>query len=421
MRKPIGYWTKEKVHEVALKCKTRNEFKDGGPDKEGSRPYSLARRNNWLEEVCSHMLEIKKPKGYWTEQTAREAALKCESRTEFRKKYAKAYYLATDLGILKECCSHMKVKANKMKRLVYAFEFPKTNTAYIGITWNAEERFHRHTTQAKSPVFKHIEAKDSNFIFKKLTRRIKVENVIKKEKYFIEKYIEEGWNLLNKKLEGGQLGSPERKWTREKVIEEAKKYKTQKEFREKGGGAKNAASFYKISDEELFGHMPNLGLLCKPNGYWTEEKILEDAKKYSTPKEWQEASKSAVAKATILKIYQKATAHMYKGARNGNTKTGIFKPELGVGRKKPKTEENGWTKEKRKETWGMPMSKNPNWKGGVFVNKPRKEYMHESYLKDKGKRQKKYRERRNYHLENDYYHPYYNVKGKIHNGPPYTK
>ena len=71
--------------------------------------------------------------------------------------------------------------------------------------------------------------------------------------------------------------------------------------------------FYKISDEELFGHMPNLGLLSKPNGYWTEEKILEDAKKYSTPKEWQEASKSAVAKAAILKIYQKATAHMDKG------------------------------------------------------------------------------------------------------------
>ena len=112
---------------------------------------------------------------------------------------------------------------------------------------------------------------------------------------------------------------------------------------------------------------------------------------------------------------------MYKGARNGNTNTGIFKPELGVGRKKPKTEENGWTKEKRKETWGMPMSKNPNWKGGVYANKPRKEYLHERYLKEKDKRAKKYRERRNYHLENDYYHPYYNVKGKIHNGPPYTK
>ena len=69
MRKPI--WTKEKVHEVALKCKTRNEFKDGGPDKEGSSPYTVARINNWLEEVCSHMFEIKKPKGYWTEQTAR--------------------------------------------------------------------------------------------------------------------------------------------------------------------------------------------------------------------------------------------------------------------------------------------------------------------------------------------------------------
>ena len=78
----------------------------------------------------------------------------------------------------------MKVKANKMKRLVYAFEFPKTNTAYIGITWNAEERFHSHTTQAKSPVFKHIEAKDSNFIFKKINKKNKSRECHKKEKIF---------------------------------------------------------------------------------------------------------------------------------------------------------------------------------------------------------------------------------------------
>jgi hypothetical protein len=44
-RQPSGYWTKEKVREVALKCKNRSEF-----SKVQSSAYNVALRNGWLDE-----------------------------------------------------------------------------------------------------------------------------------------------------------------------------------------------------------------------------------------------------------------------------------------------------------------------------------------------------------------------------------
>ena len=66
-------------------------------------------------------------------------------------------------------------------------------------------------------------------------------------------------------------------WTETKILEEAKKYKTLKEFREKANGAYSAASklkiIYKLYSLAIFESMPN---------FWTKEKCFEEAKKYNT-------------------------------------------------------------------------------------------------------------------------------------------
>jgi len=49
IRKPTGYWTKERCHDEALKYNTRNEFK------KNSTSYQRAIANNWLNDICSHM------------------------------------------------------------------------------------------------------------------------------------------------------------------------------------------------------------------------------------------------------------------------------------------------------------------------------------------------------------------------------
>lgn len=54
-RKPMGYWTKEKCHKEALKYNTRGEFNE-----KSKGAYLFAYRNNWLDDICSHMKSPKK-------------------------------------------------------------------------------------------------------------------------------------------------------------------------------------------------------------------------------------------------------------------------------------------------------------------------------------------------------------------------
>ena len=52
-------WTKEEVHEEALKYKTRTEFARTSNTKGANKAYQAASHNGWLDEVCSHMVVAK--------------------------------------------------------------------------------------------------------------------------------------------------------------------------------------------------------------------------------------------------------------------------------------------------------------------------------------------------------------------------
>jgi len=50
--------------------------------------------------------------------------------------------------------------------------------------------------------------------------------------------------------------------------------------------------------------------LRKPNGYWTKEKCLVIAKKYTSRKEWRRNDKSSWNAANRLNCYEECTEHM---------------------------------------------------------------------------------------------------------------
>lgn len=79
------------------------------------------------------------------------------------------------------------------------------------------------------------------------------------------------------------------KWTFEKVTEEALKYKTRKEFQVNSRGAYGAATTNKWL-EIVCKHMVTFS---KPKGYWTLEVAIQEAKKYKTKKEFKENCISA--------------------------------------------------------------------------------------------------------------------------------
>jgi hypothetical protein len=74
--------TKELCKEKALLCRTRKEFK-----KIYIHEFSAAYKNNWLEDICKHMVRELK----WYKETCYNASLNCKGRLDFKKKYKGAY------------------------------------------------------------------------------------------------------------------------------------------------------------------------------------------------------------------------------------------------------------------------------------------------------------------------------------------
>jgi hypothetical protein len=78
-------------------------------------------------------------------------------------------------------------------------------------------------------------------------------------------------------------------WTKERCLEIAKKYSSKKEWSD------NNRTSLVISHlngwvNECTEHMKQLK---NPSGYWTKERCLEEAKKYKTKKEWHDKTPSS--------------------------------------------------------------------------------------------------------------------------------
>ena len=124
-----------------------------------------------------------------------------------------------------------------------------------------------------------------------------------------------------------------RKWTKEVVINNAKKFKTIKEWTNNFSGAYDAA-FNKGWLKEATAHMVRpawTGLRI-----WTKEKILEDAKKFKHRVRWGEKSGGAYSAAQKMGILKLATKHMTRPSTKG----------VNLGRRSP----NKWTDELLKKS-----------------------------------------------------------------------
>lgn len=88
-------YTYEYCLSLARQCKTLYDFHN----LENKVPYITACEKGWISEY-TWLMRQKKEKGYWTEETCKEAALQCNTRTEFVKKYISAYNTARKNGWL---------------------------------------------------------------------------------------------------------------------------------------------------------------------------------------------------------------------------------------------------------------------------------------------------------------------------------
>ena len=150
MRKPNGYWTKEKCAEEILKYETIADFR-----KNSIEVYRIVHYYNW-SDLLSGLKYKKHLKGYWSKERCKEEAVKYKTRSELKLNCNSAYLTTHNNGWIDEICSHMVINNGLSKRCIYVYEF-SDNYAYIGLTYNLENRNKRHLVDTRSSVYKHIE------------------------------------------------------------------------------------------------------------------------------------------------------------------------------------------------------------------------------------------------------------------------
>ena len=109
VKRPSGFWTKDKCKEEASKYESKKEFLDNC-----TSAYQVSRSKGWLVEICSHMSEGRQPKGYWTKERCALEAQKYHSRVEFIEQSNSAYQIARREGWLDEIC-HFRDNKQKSK------------------------------------------------------------------------------------------------------------------------------------------------------------------------------------------------------------------------------------------------------------------------------------------------------------------
>ncbi len=136
----------------------------------------------------------------------------------------------------------MEYLGNLFKRLVYVYEFPD-KSVYVGLTMNKSERDRTHKKEgSKSAVLKHIKETGFNPEYKVISDDyIDASDAQNLENCTIEKYRNEGWNILNKAKAGGLGGRCLVNWTLEKTQIEALKYDTLTKFADGSRTAFNTA------------------------------------------------------------------------------------------------------------------------------------------------------------------------------------
>jgi predicted GIY-YIG superfamily endonuclease len=215
-------WTEDELRKEASKYEVYSDFINLSPS-----AYQIAKKKKspeFLEDITKHMIKTTR----WTDDALENEATKYKTRGEFQKNSPVAYTTALRRGILDDICSHMERAGSKYLRYIYAYEFPD-NSVYVGLTYNLDERHRAHMNSPTSSVNLHIQTTGLKPIRKTVSELLDSQEASKVETRILDEYEKKGWTVLNR-AKTGVLGGSTLFWTEDKIIDEIKKYKTLNEF-----------------------------------------------------------------------------------------------------------------------------------------------------------------------------------------------
>lgn len=295
-------WNYEACYKIAQGCEKIVDFK-----RKNQVAYNVARKEGWIKDYTWFMptkevRHLPRPnRRIWTFEKCYELAKECETLSEFEHKYhacactSRKYGWTDSFTWLKRVNEIRKVNYDN----VYVYLFKNNHAVYVGRTLHPNKRDATHRKSDKSTVYQFatrygIDIPPMKILESGLTLR----EGARLEDFYRRKYESEGWDVLNKRSTGvksSSVGSMRIKWTRESCYNEAKKYHTIKDFMNGNESAYKVASINKWTEDYTW-----LERAVRPNGYWTKERCLEEAKKYKNSHQFQHGSKAAYSKAYLM-------------------------------------------------------------------------------------------------------------------------
>jgi len=259
VQKPKKLWTDDEIRQEAQKYDSVSDFR-----KYSKNAMDAAINHGIYDEVSAHMKRVGTK---WTKQMVWDEALKYQTRSEFMNGNYAAYQAAHSKGWWDDVTSHMVRLGNLHNRLVYVYEFPD-NSVYVGLTMNKQDRNLRHRTKEKSAVYQHIKKTNLEPIMKVVSDDyIDAEDARNLEHCTIQKYKNDGWNVLNKAEAGGLGGRCIKMYTKEQAQQEALKYQTPTQFMEK------SSSIYRQAKKN--GWLPEITQHMIKKTKWTKDMIID--------------------------------------------------------------------------------------------------------------------------------------------------
>ena len=214
--------------------------------------YKQARDNNWLAELGIE--ENKHEDGYWTEERVWEVAKLYTNKTDFAKYEPVARSWASKYGLLDKMTwmrsPTYDERRDKHDSEVYAFVDEVKKVAYVGLSIDTKVRKRSHRNDKKSAVKKFFGKKSPEPIV--LKSQLTIDESTYWEDYYKKEYLNKGYSLLNVARTGlgtGSIGGVSKWSSKEDVFEESHKYHSRTEFKKKSGGAYNHALYNGWLDE----------------------------------------------------------------------------------------------------------------------------------------------------------------------------
>jgi hypothetical protein len=179
-------WTEEECIANAKDYQTRTDWY-----KNNAGAYLAARKNGWLPKCFAHMKEIRKVHNYWNFEKCLESAKKYQTRSEWFENNGVAYRKATIMGWFELCVEHMLIlrKHHTKEECLLSAKKYKTRS-----TWHKGDEKAYHAA---------------------------------KNLGYFDECVQHMLNI--KKLKGY--------WTKERCIEEAKKYELLDDWMKQGKGS----------------------------------------------------------------------------------------------------------------------------------------------------------------------------------------